>query len=256
MKGIFENKELTVTAKQVRGFKGFPPMFHTHMEVVCVLRGQIPLQIDGQAHTLRPGQLSISFPYVIHSYESSPEAEAIILLFSPACVQSWERQLMGRKAVIPWTESENHLPLLERILTHCQNGREALARDYLSALVGELLLALPTQTVDSTDLSLTQKALVYCAEHYREDIGVSSVAGYLHISESYLSKIFAQKLGCSFRSYLNALRVAEIKNRLKNTDGKIIDIMYDCGFRNQSSFNQVFLAHTGMTPRAYRQKHR
>ena len=88
------------------------------------------------------------------------------------------------------------------------------------------------------------------------DIGVKDIAAQLHISESYVSKIFSRKLGCSLRSYLNALRVAQAKELLKHTDRKITDVLFACGFRNQGSFNQVFLNHTGLTPRAYRQKHR
>lgn len=257
MKGIFENNDLTVTAKQVRGFKGYPPMFHTHMEIVYVLSGRIEMQIDGMAHTLLPGQLSVSFPYVIHSYENSPEAEAMILLFSPGVVPSWERQLMSCKPVVPYMENTaDFLPLLEKITQHCREDREQLARDYLAALVGELLLASPMEAVSGTDLTVTQRTLVFCAENFRRDIGLKDVAEGLHVSESHISKIFARKLGCSFRSYINALRVAEVKKQLKTTDRKIIDIMYDCGFRNQSSFNQVFADAVGMSPRDYRNRHR
>lgn len=255
-KGVFENNDLTVIAKHVQGFKGFPPMFHTHMEIIYVISGTIDVQIDGITHTLLPGQLSISYPYIIHSYDSAPDAEAIILLFAPAAVQSWKRHLTESKAVTPWTDDAGrYLPLLERITEHCRSGRESLAKDYLSALVGELMLVMPMEPVRRTDLTVTQKALVFCGEHYREEIGIKDVADHLNVSESYVSKIFARKLGCPLCSYLNALRVAEAKNRLKHSKDKIIDIMYDCGFRNQSRFNQVFLQETGMTPRAYRQKH-
>ena len=257
MTGIFENNDLTVTAKHVYGFKGFPAMFHSHMEIVFVLEGSIRMQIDGIARTLQPGQLSISCPYVVHSYESAPEAEAIILLFSPASVPNREKQLVGQRLSCPYLEEAAAFqPLLERMVTHYANCREDLALDYLSAFLGELLLLTQPEPTDRTDLSATQKVLVFCAENYREDIGVKDIAAQLHISESYVSKIFSRKLGCSLRSYLNALRVAQAKELLKHTDRKITDVLFACGFRNQGSFNQVFLNHTGLTPRAYRQKHR
>ena len=256
MTGIFENNDLTITAKQVHGFRGFPAMFHSHMEVVYVLRGSIRMQIDGMARTLRPGQLSISFPYVVHSYDSAPEADAIILLFSPACVPSREQQLIGQRLNCPYLEeAAPFLPLLQRMVTHYAAKREDLVLDYLSAFLGELLLVVRPEPTERTDLSATQKVLVFCAENYRQDIGVKDIAAQLHISESYVSKIFSRKLGCSLRSYLNALRVAQVKELLKYTDRKITDILYDCGFCNQSSFNQVFLKQTGLTPRAYRHKH-
>jgi len=257
MTGIFENNNLTVTAKHVHGFKGFPAMFHSHMEIIYVLRGSIRMQIDGIARILLPGQLSISFPYVVHSYESAPDAEAIILLFSPASVPNREQQLVGQRLNSPYMEeAAAFLPLLERMVTHYENRREDLALDYLSAFLGELLLLARPEPTDRTDLSTTQKILVFCAENYRQDIGVKDIAAQLHISESYVSKIFSRKLGCSLRNYLNALRVAQAKELLKHTDRKITDILFACGFRNQGSFNQIFLSHTGLTPRAYRQKHR
>lgn len=257
MIGIFENNDLTVTAKQVHGFKGFPAMFHSHMEIIYVLRGSIRMQIDGVAQTLLPGQLSISFPYAVHSYDSAPDADAIILLFSPASVPSREQQLIGQRLSFPYLEqAEVFLPLLQRIAIHYAAGREALALDYLSAFLGELLLVIRPEPTERTNLSTTEKVLVFCAEHYRRDIGVKDIAQTLHISESYVSKIFSHKLGCPLRGYLNALRVAQAKELLKNTDQKITDILFSCGFCNQSSFNQIFLAQTGLTPRAYRQKHR
>ena len=256
MNGVFEQNDLTIRALQVRGFRGYPPMFHTHLEIVYVLSGSIRMQIDGKSRTLEPGQLSVSFPYVIHSYENAPDAEAIILLFAPASVQEWQWQLMHSKALDPYLlRAEAFLPLLRRVLIHDAEGREALTKTYVSALIGELLLKMPALPVTATDLTLTQKVLIYCAEHFREDIGVKDVARSLLVSESSVSKIFARNLGCSFRGHLNALRVTEIKKRLKTTEDRVTDIMYDCGFRNQSSFNQVFLAATGLSPREYRSKY-
>ena len=255
MTGIFEYNDLTVTAKRVHGFKGFPAMFHSHMEIIYVLQGSIRMQIDGMARTILPGQLSISFPYVIHSYDSAPEADAIILLFSPASIPSRAKQLTGQRLREPYLEdAAPFLPLLERMVTHYTSGREDLTLDYLSAFLGELLLLVQPEPAEQTDLSATQKVLVFCAENYRQDIGVKEIAARLHISESYVSKIFSRKLGCSLRSYLNALRVAQAKELLKHTDRKITDLLYECGFCNQSSFNQIFLRHTGMTPKDYRQK--
>lgn len=260
MKGVFESNDLNILAKRVRGFRGFPPMFHAHLEIVYVVRGSIKLQIDGFSHTLLPGQLSICFPYLIHSYEESPAAEAIILLFSPAVAGGFVHKLMQCKPHVPIVENAlSFLPLLERIVS-CGSSKntdsEMLATAYISALVGELLLSQPLVAVENSDMSVLQKILQYCSEHYLEDISVKSVAEDLHVSESYVTKTFSSKLNCPFRKYINTLRLADVKKLLRSTDRKIIDIMLACGFNNQSRFNSLFCEDTGLTPRQYRTQQR
>ena len=80
------------------------------------------------------------------------------------------------------------------------------------------------------------------------------MADALYISQSYVSKIFSQKLHYSFPDYINTLRVHKAKILLRDTDRKILEIMMECGFRNQGNFNRVFRKATGLSPVEYRAK--
>lgn len=257
MKGVFENNDLSVVAKQVKGFWAFPPMFHAHMEIVFVINGSINMTIDGKHHTLMPGELSVCFPYLIHSYEESPDAEAVILLFSSSATGEFEQRLRQVKPSNPYiVPSSEALSVLKQIIVHNTEKRqdsEALIKAYLSALVGELLIKLPLVPVEELDTEIVQKLLMYCEEHFREEINIRTAAETLHISESYVSKLFSAKLGCSLRKYINRLRLVEVKKLLRSSDRSIIDIMLSCGFNNQSSFNRIFYEEIGITPREYRQ---
>ncbi len=257
MKGMFEKNDLRVVAKQVKGFWAFPPMFHAHMELVFVINGTIDMTIDGKKHTLMPGELSICFPYLIHSYEESPEAEAVILMFSPEAAGDFSHKLRRVKPQNPFVEpSQESLSLLKQILVHSTDeGKEAdmLRKAYLGALLGELLLNMPLEPANEMDMDLIQRVLTYCQEHYRENVSVTSVARALNIAEGYITKIFSARLGCSFRKYINRLRITEVKKLLRSSDKTIVDIMLECGFNNQSSFNRVFYEEIGITPREYRQ---
>ncbi len=257
MKAVFENKELSILAKQVKGFWAFPPMFHSHMEMVFVINGSIDMSIDGIRHTLKPGELSVCFPYLIHSYEESPDAEVVILMFAQSAAGDFEQRLRKAKPSNPYlTPSPEALSLLKQILVHhVKEDRESqlLTKAYLSALIGELLLKLPLVPVDDMDTEMIQKLLMYCENHYKEDISVASVSESLKISQSYVTKIFSAKLGCSFRKYINRLRLTDVKKLLRSSDKTIVDIMLSCGFNNQSSFNRIFFEEIGITPREYRQ---
>ena len=49
MKGVFERNNLKISAKKVKGFYAFAPTFHSHMEILYVISGNINVSIDGVA---------------------------------------------------------------------------------------------------------------------------------------------------------------------------------------------------------------
>lgn len=244
-------------AKHVSGFRGFPPMFHKHAELIYVLSGEVRVNIDGCEHLLCAGELSIVFPYSIHAYDNAPDAQSIIIMFSPDAVPLYEKTLLSSKPLIPYCKDDfGLLPILSRIaevFSSKDTAHEDIATAYLSGVVGELLQRLTLHTDFDAGSEVIQRVLTYCSTHFAdESISTNTVAQALFISQSYITKIFSQKLGYGFREYINSLRVAEAKNLLKNTDLKITEIMLRCGFKNQSSFNRVFMDNCGLTPRIYR----
>lgn len=259
MKGVFEKRDLRIYAKRVDGFRGFPPMFHKHAELVYVCAGEIGMTIDGQEKKLQAGEISIVFPYSIHAYEDAPEAQAIILMFAPEAIPAYEKILLSCKPEIPYCKADD---ALLSILSHItdtfavrDDAHENIATAYLAGAVGEILQKLTLRADYDAGTEVMQKLLTYCATHFAdENISTKSVAQALFISQSYITKIFSQKLGYGFREYINTLRLSEAKNLLKNTDLKITEIMLQCGFKNQSSFNRVFMEDCGVTPRTFREQ--
>jgi len=252
MNGVFEKNNLKFFIKQVKGFWGFEPMFHSHMEIIHVISGSIDMTISGKKHTLLPGGLSVAFPYAVHSYAPSPEAEAVILMFDPAVVEPFEKKLLSGWPRDPFLEQTGEIPLmLQKILRYAaleEKEYREMAMIYLQVVVGEVLLSLDLVNTDGTDINTTQKILIYCSEHYTEDISIQSISQNIFVSPSTVTKTFSNKLDCSFRDYINRLRISKAKYELENTDRKITAVMNACGFQNQSSFNRLFLQICGMTP--------
>ncbi len=258
MKGVFEKNDLRIFAKRVAGFRGFPPMFHTHAEMLYVLSGEIRMTVTGRERILRAGEIGIVFPYAIHAYENAPDAEAIILMFAPDAAAIYEKSLLSCKPELPCCKDDGTLlPVLSRIVdvfSAADEAHEKIAAAYLAGLIGEILLKLKMHEDYDAGTEVMQKVLTYCSANYTdENISTKSVAQALFISQSYVTKIFSQKLGYGFREYINTLRLTEAKRLLKNTDLKITEIMLRCGFKNQSSFNRVFMDDCGLTPRAFRE---
>lgn len=252
MSAIFEKKSFfQLSGTFVNSVKGFIPMFHPHGELLYVSEGAVTVTVDGVTHTVTKGELAVIFPYLTHSYESAPEAAAIILLFDPAATV-FDKTLLTKKPARYFTDGTALQPLLERCVTMLHSGKTKTATAYLNAVIGELLELLPLEESGEISRDITLQLLNYCSEHYTEDITVSQVANALYISQSYVSKVFSNKLKYSFREYINTLRIHKAQALLKDSGKNILQIMSECGFKNQSSFNRIFRELCGVSPKEFR----
>lgn len=254
MKASFEKNDLKIMIIKADGINGYLPMFHSHMEFIYVLEGNISMCIDGKNRVLSKGEMSIVFPYTVHSYEKTEDIQAVIILFSPESVGLFKKECFSLKPENPYLENAEEFLYIINQLVYYTDRNEKMTLAYLNTIVGEILNSVKLVKTENVDITSVQQILIYCSEHFREDISVKKIAKDLYISESNVSKIFSHKIGYSFREYINSLRISEAKKLLKNTDAKITDIMYSVGYENQSSFNRVFLEEAGMTPGEYKKQ--
>jgi len=97
-----------------------------------------------------------------------------------------------------------------------------------------------------------QKASDYIAHNYAKPLTLEELADYVHLNPSYLSTLFSQTTGSSFKSHLNIVRIEKSKNLLTSTDYSLIEIANAVGFQDYSYFSKVFKKHIGMLPSQYR----
>ncbi len=99
---------------------------------------------------------------------------------------------------------------------------------------------------------VVKNAVEYIARNFSEEITLTSAAEELHVNASYLSMLFRQVTGMTFKEHLNHVRIEEAERLLANTNYPILEIAIACGYRDQSYFTKVFKKYTGLTPRQYR----
>ena len=83
------------------------------------------------------------------------------------------------------------------------------------------------------------------------DLNLALLSNYLEISEKHCSYLLNQGLHLNFNQYVNQLRVAAFKERIKQGQNKaftLTSIAYECGFNSKSTFNRVFKSVCGITP--------
>lgn len=98
------------------------------------------------------------------------------------------------------------------------------------------------------------KAKKYISERLEQDVSLTGLADYLHVSPSHLSMLFKQATGETFTDYTARARFEKAKMLLATTDFKINDIAAKVGFADSNYFSIAFKKYQGMTPSDYKKR--
>jgi AraC-like DNA-binding protein len=91
------------------------------------------------------------------------------------------------------------------------------------------------------------------------EINLDLLAEKVGISSKKLSQVINATYKKNFFDYVNSFRIEEAGRILREATDPgltVLEVMYQSGFNSKSSFNTIFKKTTGLTPTAYRQKHR
>lgn len=97
-----------------------------------------------------------------------------------------------------------------------------------------------------------RKCIDYIYDNLQEKLTLRSMAEYLQIDPTYLSKLFSKEVGISFREFIINARVGVAKNMLAYSDFSFSEVSLSLGFSSQSAFTDTFKRSTGVTPGKYR----
>jgi len=89
-----------------------------------------------------------------------------------------------------------------------------------------------------------------------EELSLADLAGHLGIKPPELTQIIKLSSYDSFYDLINSFRFEAVKSKLLQSDEQIIQLAYQNGFRNKSTFNKIFKEKTGLTPKEYRNRHK
>lgn len=86
-------------------------------------------------------------------------------------------------------------------------------------------------------------------------LNVAALAARLRMHRSSLHRVFTRRYGVPPVQYLARLRLALALELLSATRLPVADIAVRCGLPDLAHFSKIISAHTGHSPRAYRQRH-
>lgn len=92
------------------------------------------------------------------------------------------------------------------------------------------------------------RIFLYIEDHLTEKLTVEEIAGQVYLSPTYLQFVFKDNFGIPLAEYVRSQKLKRALELLYNTEKRISDIAYDCGFEHESSFIRSFKREFGMTP--------
>ncbi len=248
--------------------------------VIIGLEGCLHIAQDGEKYEVRPGDVLVLLPGVVHEGYRPCEAGVSyfwfhFLTYSPYAVLD-EASLSAELASLNGPESQKtcddvYLPLyfspvsIERAnilfqqLQHIgmSNYYTQQAAHYIATL---LLIELSDQMIasykTSPDKSQGDRNLAEIIEwvrvHALEDISVRDVAKRFRYNKNYLSRFFKQKTGFNLKEYINLMKISKAKDFLTRSSLGVKEISERIGIADEKYFMRLFKEYESMTPTEYR----
>lgn len=97
-----------------------------------------------------------------------------------------------------------------------------------------------------------EEIIHYIHHNYRENLKLENIAPLFGYNSSYLGKIFNERVGENFNSYLNQIRINRSKELLLQKNMKVYEVAESIGYKNVDYFHKQFRKHVGESPAEYR----
>jgi YesN/AraC family two-component response regulator len=235
----------------------FPPHLHASVEVIYIISGELTITINDKIKNLQPGDLAVSFPNDIHSYNTETESNSLIMIFTPEIINSYFSARMDKTLENPFlskdTIGKDIVQLMDMLFTEYKTTKnEYVIKGLLYSIFGKLNDHFHLKHSKYQYNNTMQNLLRYIESNYCENISLQSIADALGYSKFYLSRIFSNKIGYQFNDYVNRLRLNKAQKLLISTSMTISTIAMECGFESLRNFNRVFKDYKELTPTEFR----
>lgn len=219
--------------------------------LLFVAEGSLTLVQDGEVYTAQKNELLLVDGYRPHKYFTKSSAHSIWIHFDGAGSREWFEELAIQKGQKIKGSQRIIESLKEAMFTIVDGCNEYELSNRLYTLLCSLALPEEKQPGGETSEQMS-RAKEYLKNNIEKEVTIEEVAGVVHLSPSYFSKVFKASCGFSPYDYLLRLRLEKAKELLINTGKPIGEIAYRTGFNSQANFIYFFKKQTGFSPLKFR----
>lgn len=239
---------------------------HGHVdfcELFLVLEGALEHWVDGERERLAAGDCRLLMPGAAHRFTPSDRPAALLnLAFRPSVWQEFARRYPEESDPETSGGIAVHLPEREAELFREEAAAMLLEGDCPRRRLDLLLMLIwkNIQTRPGSGTTPLPEWLAAAMEQLRrlpadrqKPAVLFSLCGR---TPDHVERVFRGCYGMTPGSFLRGRRLRRAAERIVFSSDKIAVIAASCGFENPGYFHREFKNYYGVTPRAYRQRHR
>ena len=258
----------------VKKIMGVESEIHEAIEIKVFREGRATLLIGNRALEAKAGDVIIMNPYEFHATVECGEEKSkyhLIMVSLDFFTPFLDRQTDLRT----WFFSEkkafqNRIEGDERLLTLLQavveewESKPLFYRVRIRALMTEVLTLLfryGTKEFENKGneqrvrhYRMIEPALRSIRKDYGRELDLTTLANLCCVNKYYFCRVFKEVMGCSPMQYLCGYRLHCADILLRNTTRSVTEVLYTCGFRDESYFYRCYRKHFGITPYERRKK--
>lgn len=235
--------------------------YHDSYELLFMVHGKSDYFIKDVTYAIEDNYIVLVPPNVLHrnTYKSS-KIERHILNFTeeliPVEFREGVHSLFEKQLYIP--HNPNMLSsFMKDILTEYGSDdvyTGTIVHGFLNRVLAYLLRNPSMPIPDKANIShpAVIKITRYINENFEKPLTINEAAERMGMNRSYLSRIFNQSTGYTFKNYLLVIRLKEAKRLLECTDKSIAEIACMCGFSDGNYFSAAFKKAEKIPPLEYR----
>ena len=243
--------------------------FHSDIEIFTPLEGSVMITSSNRRSIVEPGDFFIVNRNEAHSLVRTGTSNMLLALqFSPNFCREYYPQLsririlqshiVRRNNPRLHAELRSNFAFMLRCMGEKQEGYQLSLMSALnsisSAIVrhGDYESQNNASSEEKTRMRLAS-IIDYIQKNYTNNISLAELAEMENLDMSYLSHFIKNKLGITFREYVNRLRLERAADLVANTRMRMIDICIDCGYSDYRYLNKAFMEEFKMTPSQMRE---
>lgn len=241
---------------------GYVPFhWHSSIEIVCVLKGQLNFTINGHSFLVCDHEFIIVPSGVVHDVANRPNTAYVFQIPLKAVEPYIDHPelvtfINGRKEVPAYRQAVELIQKFGYLQTQHPIAYRFDSQLCFISLLKILFTRLNNPTVQVPNDNNVKQLIIYINNHSREKLSVAGLARHFGYNPNYLSRLFKQQMGITLINYIYVVKLNQLYDGLINSDLDIKTLFRQNGLSNPRTARKIFHEMFGQLPNEVRSRAR